>query len=179
VLPAFVRRPYQLIPSAARPPTPSSHPLSIPNLQLCSRRPCLVSQLYIQYGLSSSTVAAAANMTVASRRKGSARLCHFGAKVNHENVRLYTFQTVTLCSVVDGNLFALSHEKKWIGLLLLPMFFKLVGSSSSGIRTLFDGNCWKCLVNNLSNQSNYLHAAAKTALEACVGLTRYFEGAFL
>ncbi len=75
-------------------------------------------------------------------------------------------------TVVDGNLFALSHEKKWIGLLLLPLFFKLVGSSG-GVRTLFDGNCWKCLVNNLSNQANYLHAAAKTALEACVEHTRY------
>ena len=73
---------------------------------------------------------------------------------------------------MDGSLFALSHEKKWIGLLLLPMFFKLVGSSSSGVSTLFDGNCWKCLVNNLSTQANYLHAAAKTALSACVELTR-------
>jgi hypothetical protein len=76
-------------------------------------------------------------------------------------------------SVVDGNLFALSHEKKWIGLLLLPMFLKLVGSSSRAVSTLFDGNCWKCLVNNLSNHANYLHVAAKTALEACVELTRY------
>ena len=53
------------------------------------------------------------------------------------------------------------------------MFFKLVGTSSSGVRTLFDGNCWKCLVNNLSNQANYLHAAAKKALEACVELAKY------
>jgi hypothetical protein len=52
------------------------------------------------------------------------------------------------------------------------MFFKLVGTSSIGVRTLFDGNCWKCLVNNLSNQANYLHAAAKKALEACVELTK-------
>jgi hypothetical protein len=78
-----------------------------------------------------------------------------------------------LISVIDGNLFAVSHEKKWIGLLLLPMFFKIVGSSSDGARTLFDGNCWKCLVNNLSNQSNYLHAAAKSSLEACVELSKY------
>ena len=59
------------------------------------------------------------------------------------------------------------------------MFFKLVGTSSNGARTLFDGNCWKCLVNNLSNQANYLHAAAKKAVEACVELTKYAELSYL